>query len=265
MRSVASLESFTRWKGDTESVLSDLFDASSWQRRDFKNMVSGVAFLLKSDGRTLDSFTDQCWKLRVLLASMRDEIRRFTVPADQTAPVQAQVAQPSAHLAISDAGRMSNNDGARPRVFVASSTEALSVAKVIQLNLDRVAEVELWTQGAFQPSSGTLGSLVGRAREVDFSVLVLTPDDIREKRSTRVASPRDNVVFELGLFMGSLGPERVFVVHSREHTLDLPSDLAGITPVTYGRHSNQNLRATLGAPCTEIELVMLRLGRRRRD
>jgi hypothetical protein len=39
---------------------------------------------------------------------------------------------------------------------------------------------------------------------VRFAVLVLTPDDLVRGRKIGTFGPRDNVVFELGLFMGRL-------------------------------------------------------------
>ena len=41
--------------------------------------------------------------------------------------------------------------------------------------------------------------------QFDFAVMILSPDDMTESRDQSYASPRDNVLFELGLFMGRLG------------------------------------------------------------
>ena len=46
------------------------------------------------------------------------------------------------------------------------------------------------------------------------------------------ASPRDDVVFEAGLFGGALGIRRTFILHA--HGSKLPSDLLGLTSVRYG-------------------------------
>ncbi len=67
----------------------------------------------------------------------------------------------------------------------------------------------------------------------DFAVLVLTPDDVTESRGASQLSPRDNVLFECGLFMGRLGRERAFIVCDKSTKLKLPSDLAGVSLIPY--------------------------------
>jgi Predicted nucleotide-binding protein containing TIR-like domain len=84
----------------------------------------------------------------------------------------------------------------------------------------------------------------------DFAILVLTPDDLVERRGAQGQQPRDNVLFERGLFMGRLGRERTFIVHGRGVELNLPSDLAGIQPATFARRGDGNLRAALGPVTT---------------
>jgi predicted nucleotide-binding protein len=148
----------------------------------------------------------------------------------------------------------------RPRVFVGSSTEGLQVAEMIQLNLDVLCEVTVWHQGVFSPGSGTLQTLLEASRNYDFAVLVLTPDDLIDSRGETSTSPRDNVVFELGLFMGSLGSERTMIVYDRTADLKIPSDLAGVTMITYQPHSSGDLQATLGAPCTRLKQHITRYG-----
>src|SRR5262249_51578921 len=97
---------------------------------------------------------------------------------------------------------------------------------------------------------GTLETLVAALNDYDFATLVLTADDLLEKRNITSRSPRDNVLFELGLFMGALGRSRTFIVHSRTTPPMLPTDLAGITPATY--EDRDNLESALGPVCTKI-------------
>ena len=121
----------------------------------------------------------------------------------------------------------------RPCVFVGSSAEGLPIAKAIQVNLDRACEVVIWSQGVFGLSGGTLEALVEKAGEFDFAVLVITPDDMTQSRGNNQQSPRDNVLFELGLFIGVLGRKRSFVVYDRSAKIKLPTDLAGVTNAIY--------------------------------
>jgi hypothetical protein len=74
------------------------------------------------------------------------------------------------------------------------------------------------------------------------------------------SSPRDNVLLELGLFIGALGRKRTFIVYDRRSGIELPSDLAGVTPATYQEHTSGNLKSSLGAPCTLIKDAIRSLG-----
>src|SRR4051812_1275703 len=97
--------------------------------------------------------------------------------------------------------------GEKPYIFIGSSSEGLQVARAIQQNLDRDADVVIWDQGAFQPGDNYLESLQKQMSKADFAVLVLTQDDITISRNQKMASPRDNVLFELGLAIGSVSRE----------------------------------------------------------
>ena len=140
----------------------------------------------------------------------------------------------------------------RPVVFVGSSKEGLPVARAIQQNLDHEAEVILWSQGVFGLSVGTLETLVDKSRQFDFAVLVLTPDDMAFSHGESTAVPRDNVVFELGFFIGCLGRSRTFIVYDRTSGIKLPSDLAGITTATYTPPEAGSLISALGASSSNI-------------
>ncbi|MBK9260275.1 MAG: nucleotide-binding protein [Polyangiaceae bacterium] len=115
----------------------------------------------------------------------------------------------------------------KPRIFIGSSVEGLDYAEQIQAGLDYLAEPTIWHQGVFGLSKGTLESLLDARDQFDFAVLVLTPDDMTFTRKNKKNSPRDNVLFELGLFMGALGRDRTFIVYCRDKEIDLPTDLWG--------------------------------------
>jgi hypothetical protein len=121
-----------------------------------------------------------------------------------------------------------------PQIFIASSAEALPVAEAVNIRLEHDARVKLW-DNAFDLSSLTLPSLVARTKDTDFAVFVFHKDDKTIIRGNTYSAVRDNVLFELGLFVGSLGIERCFVLvpKSAEGDFRLPTDLAGLTVASY--------------------------------
>ena len=90
-------------------------------------------------------------------------------------------------------------------VFIGSSTEGLEFARAIRQSLDEVAEITLWNEDFIELGDTVVEALTKAVDRFDFAVLVLTPDDLLTSRETTTFGPRDNVIFELGLFMGALG------------------------------------------------------------
>ncbi|GAA1697450.1 hypothetical protein GCM10009808_13650 [Microbacterium sediminicola] len=147
----------------------------------------------------------------------------------------------------------------KPRVFVASATESLDVAYAVQENLERDAEVTVWTQGVMRISRDTIASLRAELEASDFGVFVIGPDDVLVSRGEESAAPRDNVIFELGMFAGYLGMDRSFIVRPRGSDVKLPSDLAGLAVREYEPHrSDGNLQAALGPATNAIRTEMRR-------
>lgn len=153
----------------------------------------------------------------------------------------------------------------RPSIFIGSSKEGLSIAEAIQLGLDHDCQVTIWSQGVFGLSRGTLETLAEAVNRFDFAILVLTPDDLTLSREQVTQSPRDNVLLELGMFIGAIGRRRSFIVHDRTKDLKLPTDLAGITAATFAPHDDNNLIAAVGPVCTQVKQVVKELGLRSRS
>ena len=133
----------------------------------------------------------------------------------------------------------------------------MEIAEALALALQFTADVTIWDQGVFPLSEGTLAALDAVADQSDFAVVVLTADDLTTKRGQTHPVPRDNVLFELGFFMGRLGVERTYMVSSRDNPPHLPSDLAGITPATFAERADGNLAAAIGPAATQIRQAML--------
>jgi len=107
---------------------------------------------------------------------------------------------------------------ARPCVFIGSSSERLDLAQALRSQLRGAApgaDVEVWNEGVFAPSSTNIESLASSLGRFDFGVFLFSPDDVVISRGRKHVAPRDNVILEFGLFAGALGRERVFSVAPR--------------------------------------------------
>lgn len=129
----------------------------------------------------------------------------------------------------------------KAKLFIGSSVEGLRVAQELQAALEYDCESSVWNQ-TFTPGSYTLEALQRQLMQSDFGVFVFSPDDVTIMRQVERSSVRDNVILELGLFIGRLGRERAFFLVPRDNRdLHIPTDLLGITPLTYDpQHSNSS-------------------------
>ena len=145
----------------------------------------------------------------------------------------------------------------KPRIFLGSSGKQEKLLKALTRGLEAVAHVEPWTT-SFNPGTTTLQRLIDLSREVDFAAFVFARDDwttdsaaTSDQPEPGQASPRDNVVFEAGLFGSALGMRRTFILHA--NGAKLPSDLLGLTSVRYDQATtasevktiNQKLRKAI--------------------
>jgi len=147
----------------------------------------------------------------------------------------------------------------QPRLFIASSAEGLHVAEAVNIKLEHDFRVKQW-DNAFNLSSMTLQSLLARAEETDFAVFVFHPDDKATIRGTEYSVVRDNVLFELGLFIGSLGIEKCFILvpKSIENDFRLPTDLAGLTVTAYD-DSLDDMVDAVATSCARIKQAAKKL------
>jgi hypothetical protein len=122
---------------------------------------------------------------------------------------------------------------ALPKLFIGSSQKNLRVAQVLANNLEHVAEVTVWNEGVFGMGYGFLETLIKKLEDYDFAGFILASDDVTTSKEQTRPAPRDNVLFESGLFMGVLGRDRVFLVYDETQDIKIPSDLAGVTLATY--------------------------------
>lgn len=149
----------------------------------------------------------------------------------------------------------------KPRIFIGSSVEGLSIAYAIQQNLLHNAETTVWDQGVFDLSSTTIESLSKVLSSSDFGIFVFSADDVIKIRDKESAAVRDNVLFEMGLFIGKLGRERVFFVIPEATDIHIPSDLLGVTPGKFDpNRSDGSMQAATGPVSHQIRTQIKTLG-----
>jgi predicted nucleotide-binding protein len=145
----------------------------------------------------------------------------------------------------------------KPRIFLGSSGQQEKLLEALTRGLQDIADVDPWTT-VFNPGLSTLDRLVELTHEVDFAAFVFAQDDWTTRgpapdTASGEASPRDNVVYEAGLFGGALGIRRTFILHA--DGAKLPTDLLGLTAVRYEpkptpaamRQINEKLRKAIEA------------------
>lgn len=149
----------------------------------------------------------------------------------------------------------------KPRLFIASSVESLRIAEAVNVNLDHELEVTIWKNGTFKLSSTTIDDLVEKASSIDFALFIFAPDDIATIRDRNHHIVRDNVIFEMGLFVGAIGKQRSFILKPRNEDMHLPSDLLGITPADYeANRSDGDLISATNRACSLVKTEVARIG-----
>jgi hypothetical protein len=149
----------------------------------------------------------------------------------------------------------------KPRAFIGSSGASKKFAQAIHVCLQGVAECTVWTDGAFGLSKSTLDGLMKNLRDSDFAVFVFAPDDIATIKGELLQIPRDNVVYEAGLFSGFLCPERCFIAVPDAEVVHLPTDLLGITVGKYeSTRTDRNYEAAVSAFCFRVIAEIEKLG-----
>lgn len=149
----------------------------------------------------------------------------------------------------------------RVRVFIMSSVEAIPIVDLLvkQFAHDSFLAVA-WKNGVFRASQYTLDELEAELDDSDFAIALAHADDIVITRDDEWPTVRDNVVFELGLFMGRLGRRRAFLMEPRDVDLKLPSDLAGLTTVPYRYEKGKDAEHYIAPACARLRELILAAG-----
>lgn len=144
------------------------------------------------------------------------------------------------------------------KLFIGSSSEGLSIAKQLKAKVDADCgdwiSSETWNDGSvFSLNKNTLDCLVRASRKFEYGVLIATKDDIVKSRGIKKAAPRDNVMFEMGMFLGSLGLTRAFLIAEKESKL--PTDYNGVTVQYFQKATAGSLKKAIGKIIEAINIT----------
>lgn len=206
----ASDPEFKKWRRDTEIALERIFGQDTRHTRDFKGVsFTPSAFSMHDpDPAFAHALRSGIASAEALLLSMAEEVEEYWEEAGDTATET-----------ISAVTTTSN------RVFVVHGhNEAIreTTARLLEkLGLEPVILHE-------QPNKGrTIIEKFIDYAEVAFAVVLLTADDVGGKSIDSLRSrARQNVMLELGFFLGRIGRDRVAALY--EEGVEIPSDYDGV-------------------------------------
>jgi len=123
----------------------------------------------------------------------------------------------------------------RPQIFIASSTKSKPIADALKKALDDPQwDIEVWDESQIFQASGTIiHTLADKAKNSDFGIIIFGRDDKTESGKQTLDSPRDNAVFEGGLFVGAVGLKRTYFVRPDGDGFKEPTDLQGVVTLRY--------------------------------
>lgn len=148
----------------------------------------------------------------------------------------------------------------RPKVFIISSSEAAKHAGAVGNGLQAETLPTIWNQGVFFASAYALEALEEAVDRSDFAVAVTNFEDIIQTRGVTLPTVRDNVIFELGLFMGRLGRRRTVLVHPSKRDIKLPSDFNGLTTIRYNPDRPKDIDKQVAPACEQILEIVHKFG-----
>ena len=201
---------FRKWTRNTEVAITNTFGDDTRHIQDFTSVSYYVMFAPASVHETHEAYVKGLASAASVLESMIDEVKEYWPGDDQhTASTRSQEARPpKSHEVFLVHGR---DDGAKQ-----------TVARFLeQLGLEAVLLAE-------QPNQGrTIIEKFEAHAHVRFTVALLTPDDTGSLEGERHKyRARQNVVFELGYFIGKLGREGVCAL--TKGAVEIPSDYSGV-------------------------------------
>jgi predicted nucleotide-binding protein len=209
---------FQRWHRNTEVAISKVFGESGRHVKDFTDIYYSLRVFSSGtpDSAFQEAYESGLTKAESVLQSMVEEIDEYW-DSEEEAPVGTAGPVVEYERNATDVFVVHGRDG-ETKELVARFLERLGLNPIILHE---------------QPNEGrTLIEKFERYSAVGFAVVLLTPDDVGALADTPDAllpRARQNVVLELGYFMGRLTRSRVCAL--TDESVELPSDVAGVVYV----------------------------------
>jgi len=151
---------------------------------------------------------------------------------------------------------MNSGNDRKLKVFVASSTEAKKIKQyVMKILEDNYIDPVDWKE-INQIGEYGLETLLNTSSEVDGAIIIATCDDKIWCRDEEKIIPRDNILFEMGLFIKALGRKHaplVFVQNDKEEWPEIPTDILGLNTVRFYHGKDVNNRDRLEKWINELK------------
>lgn len=211
----ADAPDFTRWHRNTRVAIQSVFGTEGEHVKEFTDIWFSPIVMPSSDTDRREAYVTGLRDALCLLQSMMDEVSRYWPEGNQ------EEAASTPPVSSSMSGK---------KVFVVHGRD-IDTAQTVARFLERVALEPVILHE--QPNEGrTIIEKFEDHANVGFAVVLLTPDDegqLREESGdARILNPRarQNVLLELGFFLGKLGRERTCAI--KKGDVDIPSDYTGV-------------------------------------
>ncbi len=222
-----------KWRRSTQGCISRIFGEDS---EHYKELLSTEFFSGSPSGpknKKGETFVADLQQAAGILGSMIEEIQNWS---DEKQPFVARI----------------ENDSQSKKIFVVhgrdESTREAASGFLRELSLEPIILGEQASGGA------TIIEKFEQYADVGFALVLLTPDDAGSLQGEDInPRARQNVIFEMGFFVGCLGRKRVILLKTDE--IEIPSDYTGVLYIELddnGKWKKDLVRELKNAGC-EVE------------
>ena len=164
--------------------------------------------------------------------------------------------------------QLENEPSMKPTLFIGSSKVRLPIARALAPVFSDIADVTVWSRAPeFAMGESILSGLIRVGETYDFALLVFGQDDstfMDGLGGQTLPTVRDNVIFELGLFMGHMGRDRALWLSPKgSKAPHVASDLGGIIHLEFDEPDTADVVAlsqSLSTICDQVHRQVMKLG-----